>query len=54
MELDDACGSLHFDLSTPQTKVGYLDGLHMSLGDGVKAVNVWKWLDPKNLLSVLH
>jgi len=34
--IDDACGSLRFDLCTPQTKVGYLNGLHMSLGDGVK------------------
>jgi len=38
--IDDACGSLHFDLSTPQIKVGHLDGLHMSLGNRVKAVNV--------------
>jgi len=52
--IDDTCGSLRFDLSTPQTIVGYLDGLHMSLGDRVKVVNVWKCLDPKYLLSVLH
>jgi len=29
--IDDACRSLSFDLSTPQTKVGYLDGFPMSL-----------------------
>jgi len=28
--IDDACGSLRFNLSTPQFKVGHMDGLHMS------------------------
>jgi len=31
--IDDACGSLQFNLSTPQTKVGHLDGLcHWEMG----------------------
>jgi len=35
---------MHVDyyILTPQTKVGHLGGLHILLGDGIKAVNVWK------------